>query len=170
VRILRVARLDATSAIPLDVGATLERLITKYDDASIDARARGALDAAVSTAPAVASASPRGTRRSLGFAPTWSVADQTLSVLVVVRFERQLVTEEPNPDPHAGAIWCSAPPGADCAPRCIPRSWRVTWLVVGEAGITAVLARDGEPRRIVVEREGAPRARLLHRDGVGDCR
>jgi hypothetical protein len=171
VGVLSARRLDASAALPIDIGRAITSAIDDARDGTaartaLDDRARQALEAQLADAP---SGRMAGLRHRVFYGARWSAEREELTVLVVFRVERDVVTTERSPDDHAGRVWCDAPPGADCAPRCVPSTVVITTTFTGEAGVTTVFSRDGSRVRTTEEPAGAVAQRRSMREGTDDC-
>jgi hypothetical protein len=164
---IRVVSLERPIALPpLATLADAVLASGSTDRAALVEAARHALDA-VAPGRAASGAVPHGERQLLA----WSARPTATGgeLLLLVRVQRDYVREEDSDAPHAGSHWCDAPPGADCAPSCVPPRERITETFVGEAAIRVTFDATGAIVSTTSEPAGVLARPIVHSTGVGDC-
>ena len=165
----KLRRLDAGATYPLDAGVVLAEVLATYVPTAPEGLAlAGRAQQGLAQLPIPPGARPAAPRRypplaPVSYAVAWSPSSQHLEVLVVARAERSAVRREVSSDPHAGTFGCDAPPGADCAPRCVPPASSITTSYVVEAGVRATFDRTGVRIRLDDAGIGAIAARQVSR-------
>ena len=162
-------RVDHAAGLPLDIEKALQEVLAEYGKgtptrAALERRAEQLQSADLRANPGA------DARKVFWFWPSWNAQERRLDVTLIAHDERRRTTERTNPDPLAGRVGCSAPPGADCAPKCVaPKLQTVTEFAV-EAAVRFSFDAQGARRGPFEAGSGALPARPVATDSpVGVC-
>ena len=138
--------LDGTKAYPLHVADVMRHVLEPLEtDKTWRTKLSAMLDAQVKADKQLAGLTRKPGKDFIqgGYRVTWMAGSETLHVTFYGRALREYTGTTKNPDPQAGMVTCNAPPGADCAPRPIPKTFTHDRSFGAELAVETVFDKTG---------------------------